>query len=29
LDLEKVKEQCSRDFCGEIIVAEDLMQVEV
>jgi len=29
LDLEKVKEQCSRDFCGEIVVAEDLMQVEI
>ncbi|MFQ6065687.1 MAG: MBL fold metallo-hydrolase [bacterium] len=29
LDLEKVKEQCSGNFGGEIIVAEDLMQVEV
>ena len=29
LDLERVKEQCSENFCGEIIVAKDLMQVEV
>ena len=29
LDLEKVKEQCSENFCGKIIVAEDLMQVEI
>jgi len=29
LDLEKVKEQCSENFHGEIVVAEDLMQVEV
>ena len=29
LDLEKVKKQCSENFCGEIIVAEDLMQIEI
>lgn len=29
LDLGKVKDQCSQDFCGEIIVAEDLMQVVI
>ena len=29
LDLEKVKEQCSENFHGEIIVAEDLMQLEI
>jgi len=29
LDLQKVKEQCLEDFCGEIIVAKDLMQIQV
>ena len=29
LDLAKAKEQCSENFYGEIIVAEDLMQVEI
>jgi ribonuclease BN (tRNA processing enzyme) len=29
LDLGKVKEQCSENFYGEIIVAEDLMQVKI
>jgi len=29
LDLEKVKKQCSENFSGKIIVAQDLLQVEI